>query len=54
MQYSWVLKKNAFFLQKHDKHFFGKDFIDNFAETIKAKKKTTLSKEPLAPKQGHI
>ena len=33
-----MLKENASFLQKHDKTLFGKEFTDNLAETIKAKK----------------
>ena len=33
-----MLKEKASFLQKHDKALFGKEFTDNLAETIKAKK----------------
>ena len=37
-------KAKALFLQKHDKYLFGKDFIDNVAETIKAEKKSIEAK----------
>ena len=33
-----LFKKKISFLQKHDKVLFGKEFIENLAETIKVKK----------------
>ena len=35
-----MLKEKASFLQKHNKALFGKNFTDNLAETIKAKKQS--------------
>ena len=37
-QVTAMLKEKASFLQKHDKALSGKEFTDNLAETIKAKK----------------
>ena len=39
-QVAAMLKENVSFLQKHDKALFGKEFTDNLAETIKAKKQS--------------
>ena len=35
-----MLKDKVSFLQKNDKALFGKEFADNLAETIKAKKQS--------------
>ena len=39
-QVAAMLKEKASFLQKHNKALFGKNFTDNLAETIKAKKQS--------------
>ena len=39
-QVAAVLKEKTSFLQKHDKALFGKEFTDNLAETIKARKQS--------------
>ena len=39
-QVAALLQEKATFLQKHDKSLFRKEYSDNLAETIKAKKKS--------------
>ena len=39
-QVAAILKEKASFLQKHDKALFGKEFADNLAETVKAKRQS--------------